>query len=160
MITGPRIGERPAVSTDGPQRQLTQRAAPELWGRLFARVFELPGVVEGHSQVSSPSSRAVFFADTAITDADTWVRYSAQTSLAPRQRQEPVHLHGVLDTSVHVCLPASRGSQLTNLGWAQPHSHAEFGTEFLVYGPRTPREVDVVLSIIEESLAWARGGRG
>jgi len=33
-----------------------------LWAESLARTFSLPGVVEGHSQVSSADSRAVFFA--------------------------------------------------------------------------------------------------
>lgn len=46
--------------------------------------------------------------------------------------------------------------QLTALGWATSHQDEDHGTEFLVYGPRDDHEVDVVLSIIAESLAFAR----
>lgn len=34
---------------------------------------------------------------------------------------EPVHLHGVDDTSVHLVLPPERGRELVELGWAEPH---------------------------------------
>lgn len=153
MITKVRVDDRPATSTEGPHRQLTQRATPELWGRLVARVFELPGVAEGHSQVSPASSRAVFLVDMEVGRAP-------ETSLAPGGRLEPVHLHGVEDTSIHLCLPAERGQELTALGWAEPHQYEDFGTEFMIYGPRTTDEIDVVLSIIEESLAFARGASG
>ncbi|MEP6479634.1 MAG: luciferase family protein [Rhodoglobus sp.] len=115
----------------------------------MARAFGLGGVEEGHSQVSPVSSRALFFTHLAI-------ERTAETSLAPGERLEPVHLHGVEDTSVHLCLPSARGQQLTELGWAEPHQYGDFGTEFLVYGPRTPDEVDVVISIVEESLTFAR----
>jgi hypothetical protein len=125
------------VSDDGPQRQLTDRATPERWGRLVADALALPDVVEGHSQVSPASSRALFLRDRA----DHVVPW---TSLAPDGRLEPVHLHGVDDTSVHLCLPAT------------PHQYEDHGTEFLVYGPRDDHEVDIVLSIIAESLAFAR----
>lgn len=137
------------MSAEGPQRQLDDCSTPELWGSLVARVFALPDVVEGHSQVSPASSRAVFLHDrkTAVVP---W------TSLAPHGRLEPVHLHGVDDTSVHLCLPAARGTELTALGWAIPHQYEDFGTEFLVYGPRNGSELDVVLSIVEESIAFAR----
>lgn len=148
-----RVDDRPVTSTEGPQRQLTQRAAPELWGRLVARVFELPGVTEGHSQVSPASSRAAFLVDMEV-------RRAPETSLTPGGRLEPVHLHGVEDTGIHLCLPAERGQELTALGWAEPHQYEDFGTEFMVYGPRTTDEIDVVLSIIEESLAFARGASG
>ena len=148
-VESPRLGDRPATSTDGPQRQLNQRSTPELWGLLVSRVFCLDGVVEGHSQVSLASSRAVFLADLAI-------EREQRTSLAPGERLEPVHLHGAEDTSLHLCLPPERGARLTELGWAEPHQYADFGTEFLVYGPRTPDEIEVVLSIVSESLAFAR----
>jgi hypothetical protein len=117
---------------------------------LVARTFELSGVVEGHSQVSPPSSRAVF-----VVGAES--ESSPETSLAPGQRLEPVHLHGVHDTSIHLCLPAARGSELNELGWLERHQYADFGTEFLVYGPRDNSELDFVLSLIEESLSFARG---
>ncbi|MGW9629345.1 hypothetical protein ACWGST_01465 [Agromyces sp. NPDC055520] len=97
MIDHPRPGTRPTVSTVGPQRQLDQRATPELWGRLVASVFALDGVVEGHSQVSPKSSRAVFLEGLEAARA-------AETSLFP-----------------------------------------------------DGAEVEVVVSIVEESLAFARG---
>ncbi len=145
-----RSGERPLVSTEGPQRQLSQQATPELWGRLVASTFALPMVEEGRSQVSPASSRAVFLTDRLEQRAP-------ETSLAPGERLEPVHLHGVFDSSIHLCLPAERGHELTELGWAQPHQYEDFGTELLVYGPRDSDELDMVLSFIVESLAFARG---
>ena len=148
MISMPRSGPRPAVSNQGPQRQLTDRATPQLWGSVVARVMALPDVIEGHSQVSPASSRAVFLRDLE-TPIVPW------TSLAPEGRLEPIHLHGVDDTSVHLCLPAARGSELTALGWATPHQYEDFGTEFLIYGPRDDSELDVVLSIVDESIAFA-----
>lgn len=149
MHEAPREGARPTTSESGPHRQVDQRASPALWGELVARTFAIPGVVEGHSQVSPPDSRAAFLADQRD-------ERSPQTSLAPGRRLEPVHLHGVSDTSVHLVLPADRGAQLVELGWAEPHQFADFGTEFMVYGPRDRDELEVVLSIIQESLAFAR----
>lgn len=143
-----RHGPRPDVSTDGPQRQLTQRSTPELWGRLVAETVALPGVVEGHSAVSPASSRAIFI---ELTDVTT-----PETSLAPEARLEPVHLHGVDDTSIHLCLPRERADQLVALGWAEPHQYGDFGTELLVYGPRDTDELNVVLALIRESLTFAR----
>lgn len=145
-----RSGARPRVSVEGPQTQLTQQATPDMWGRLVAEVFALPGVVEGHSQVSPASSRAVFLVDRKEHRAP-------ETSLFPDGRLEPVHIHGVNDTSLHLTLPPGRGAELTELGWAEAHQYADFGTEFMVYGPRTRAELDVVLAIVAESLAFARG---
>ncbi|HEU0207112.1 MAG TPA: luciferase family protein [Pseudolysinimonas sp.] len=144
-----RVGDRPLVSAAGPQTQLSQQSPPELWGRLVARTFALAGVEEGHSQVSPTSSRAVFLCEMHDERA-------AETSLAPGRRLEPVHLHGVADTSIHLCLPAARGEELTALGWAEPHQFGDFGTEWFVYGPRDEAELDVVIGLIVESLAFAR----
>lgn len=150
MITEPRTGARPLVSTEGPQAQLTQQSSPDLWGQLVARTFALDSVIEGHSQVLPASSRAVFV-------LAGFEERAPETSLAPGQRLEPVHLHGVSDTNLHLCLPATRGRQLTELGWAEPHQYEDFGTEFMVYGPRTVAELEIVLSLIEESISFARG---
>lgn len=152
MITQQRRGSRPETSSEGPHRQLNQLAPPEIWGRLVWEVFALPGVVEGHSKVSLATSRAVYLID--VID-----ELSPQTSLAPGRRLEPVHLHGVDDTSIHLCLPAARGRQLNELGWAEPHQFEDFGTEFMIYGPRDQDEVLAVLSIIKESLEFARNPR-
>ena len=145
-----RAGTRPEVSTDGPQTQLTQRSSPELWARLAAEVLALPGVEEGLSQVSPGSTRAVFLTDRAVERAP-------ETSLAPGGRLEPVHLHGVEDTSIHLCLPAPRVEELTELGWGEAHQYGDFGTEALVYGPRDESELEIILGFIVESLAFARG---
>ncbi|GAA4668193.1 luciferase domain-containing protein [Frondihabitans cladoniiphilus] len=152
MTTQTRPGSRPEVSTDGPQTQLTQMSSPEMWGRLVAAVFEIPATREGHSQVSPGSSRAAFLDDLPE-------ELAPETSLAPGQRLEPVHLHGVHDTSLHLCIPPERGRELTELGWAEPHQYEDFGTEFLIYGPRDDAELDIVLGFVHESLAFARASR-
>lgn len=138
------------MSNIGPQTQLSQQSSPELWGLLVARAFSFPSVEEGHSQVSPASSRAVFLSDRRD-------ERGPETSLAPGERLEPVHLHGVADTSIHLCLPADRGQELTGLGWAEPHQFGDYGTEFFVYGPRDDEELEIVLGLIEESLSFARG---
>lgn len=71
-----------------------------------------------------------------------------------------MHLHGVEDTSVHLVLPRARGEELVRLGWAEPHQYADFGTEFMIYGPRNKDELEAVVSVIEESLTYARSDRG
>lgn len=148
---GPRPGARPTLSTTGPQRQLDQQAPPALWGELLAAVFALPGLVEGHSAVSPASTRAVF-----VDGVERAPR--PERSLAPPEaRFEPAHLHGLTDTSVHLVLPPERGRQLESLGWAVPHQYEEWGTEYLVYGPRDEDELLIIVAIIRESIAWATG---
>jgi len=79
-----------------------------------------------------------------------------ETSLSPTEPLEPVHIHGVSDTSTHLCLPVERASVVCELGWGEAHPFGDFGTEIMVYGPRDEDELEIVLSIIEESLNFAR----
>ena len=123
-----------------------------MWGEFVNAVFHLPGVIEGHSAVSPASSRAVF-----IEGMD--VPSEPRRSLAPADaRCEPVHLHGVDDTSVQLVLPPDRGRELVTLGWAEPHQYEDFGSEFLVYGPRDLHELEFVVEVIRESLSWSMAG--
>ena len=149
MTLQPRQGPRPDTSSSGPHRQLTQQAPPELWGRLVYEAFGLPHVVEGSSQVSPASSRALLFDDlqTPLTPG---------TSLAPDPPLEPAHLHGVTDTSMHLCLPGRRAAEVCEKGWCEPHGYADHDTEIMVYGPRDQRELEVVLKLLTESLRFAR----
>lgn len=145
-----RQGSRPTVSTTGPQRQLDQRSPPAIWGELVSAVFGIPGVIEGHSAVSPASSRAVFVEDVVAPP-------EPRRSLAPPEsRHEPVHIHGVDDTSLHLVLPPVRGRELVDLGWAEPHQYGDWGTEVLVYGPRDHQKLVFVLEVIQESLSWSR----
>lgn len=147
---GPRAGERPRTSTEGAHSQLSDRSSPELWGRLVARVFDLPGVSEVHSQVSPASSRAVMLDDLRTA------RHPS-TSLSYADPLEPVHVHGVDDTSVHLCLPTELVAQVIEAGWGELHPYGDHGTELMVYGPRDDAELEVVLSLVKASLAFARG---
>jgi hypothetical protein len=144
-----RSGPRPHTSQDGPHRQIDEIAAPERWGRLVADVMSMPHVVEGISQVSPATSRALFLDDV------TEIRNPA-ASLAPHGRLEPVHLHGVADTSLHLVLPAARAAEVCALGWGEPHQYADHDTEVMIYGPRNDADHAIVLQIIRESLSFAR----
>jgi hypothetical protein len=115
---------------------------------LIARAIQLDGVAEGHSSVSPASSRALLLASQRTISAP-------QTSLSPREPLEPVHIHGVTDTSIHLCLPVERANEVCKLGWGETHPFGDFGTEIMVYGPRDEDELDIILSIIEESLNFA-----
>lgn len=145
-----RTGRRPEVSVEGPQRQLADQASPEIWGRLVFEATRLPFVREGRSAVSPVDSRALIILDRdepAVPEA----------TLAPGQQVEPAHIHGVHDTSVHLVLPRDRAAQVCADGWSIPHQYGDFGTELLVFGPRNSAELGVVLNLLVESIAFARG---
>lgn len=144
-----RPGARPKTAASGLHRQLSHQSHPSIWGHTVAAVFSLRGVVEGHSSVCSASSRAVFLEDELVP-------YSEATSLAPiGERLEPVHLHGVFDTSLHVCLPVERAHEVCGLGWGEPHRYTGHETEIMLYGPRNQEELRVVVGLVRESLAFA-----
>lgn len=149
MNLAPRQGQRPTTSTEGPQRQLDQHASPELWGLLVAGALRFPHVIEGHSQVSPAATRALLFDDLREPLADS-------TSLAPRPPLEPAHIHGVTDTSSHLCLPPARAVEVCDLGWAEPHQYADHPTEVMLYAPRHRDELAIVLTLLQESLSFAR----
>ena len=80
-----------------------------------------------------------------------------ETSLAPPDKKlEPVHIHGVRDTSIHLCLPRDRVDDVIAAGWGEEHPYGDWRSEIMVYGPRSDDEVETVLALIEESLSWAR----
>ncbi len=115
-------------------------------------MFSLEHVIEGHSSVCPASSRAAFL-------DELYVPRSAETSLAlPGARLEPVHLHGVFDTSLHVCLPVNRAREICGLGWGEAHRYASHATEIMVYGPRDDDELATVIDIVCESIRFSRGG--
>ncbi|MCW2959818.1 MAG: hypothetical protein JWM90_205 [Thermoleophilia bacterium] len=142
-----RSGVRPDTSTAGPHRQLTQVASPQVWGSLAARLFSLAGVSEGHSSVSLATSRALLL-DRSEANGPVEA-FLGGTEFA--------HLHDVFDTSLHLCLPLDRARAICDLGWGEPHGYAEQGTEIMVYAPRDHAELETVMSIVVESLAFARG---
>jgi len=144
-----RAGDRPRTSAAGPHRQLDQQAPPELWGALVARIFALPGVREGHSGVSLPTSRALLLVPDDANGPEE--AFLGGTEFA--------HVHAVSDTSLRLCLPIERGARICELGWGEPHGYAEQGTEIMVYGPRDRAELEVVVSLVRESMAFARGAR-
>lgn len=159
MTLPSRPGPRPTTSDEGPHRQIDQRSPAEVWGRLVGESLSIEGVFEGHSAVSPASSRALFLAGVGHT-------VDPASSLAPPgARLEPVHLHGVAETSLHLCLPRERAEEVCAAGWGEAHQYADHATEIMVYGPRDADDLAVVLGFIRESLDGARalnapGGAG
>ena len=147
-----RTGDPPRLSRgEAARRQLTQQASPELWGRLVYEATRLPHVREGHCAGSDADARALIVADRdepAVPEA----------TLAPGEAVEPVHLHGVHDTSSRVVLPSWRAGQVCADGWGIADTRGDTGTAVLVFGPRDLAELAVVVGLIAERIAFARGG--
>ena len=80
-----------------------------------------------------------------------------ETSLAPPDKKpEPVYIHGVRITSIHLCRPPDRIDDVIAAGWGEEHPYGDRHSEIMVYRPRNNDEGETVLALIEESLSWAR----
>ena len=142
-----RSGLRPETSKVGPHRQLTDLATPELWGRLVFESMTIDHVSEGRSSVSMADSRALLLTELQGEHGEC--------SLALAGPHEPAHVHGVSDTSVHLCLPVERAREACEKGWGETHPYANFDTQVMIFAPRDSEELEVVLGLIRESVAFA-----
>lgn len=146
----PREGGRPDVAWSIPQQQLSDNAPVELQGALFERVRGLAGVAVVDSQISVPGARAL------VLDAPE----GPEPAFLVPQVGEFAHLHPAEDGSMHLALPPEQAADLVARGWGTFHHWA--GTRLsagfvMVFGPRTPHEVDVVEGIVRASHAYATG---
>jgi phospholipase/carboxylesterase len=116
-------------------------------------LLSLRGVIEGHSSVCPASSRALLLENAPVPRI-------AGTSLASMDEPlEPVHLHGVFDTSLHLCLPVNRAREVCALGWGEPHRYVGHETEIMFYGPRDRVELLLLIGLVRESIAFAAPAR-
>jgi phospholipase/carboxylesterase len=143
-----RSGGRPEVSWTIPQQQLSQTAPADLQEELFARVSALPGTTVGSSQISVPGARG-FILDEPAGPNDAF--------LVP-EAAEYAHLHPTYDGSLHLALPPAQAADLVVQGWGAPHPWA--GTRLspgfvMVFGPRTPAELEVVTAVVTASHTYA-----
>ncbi|WP_377640358.1 luciferase family protein [Oryzobacter terrae] len=146
-----RVGPRPDVSWAIPQQQLSQHAPADLQEALFARVSALPGVTGADSLISVPGARAFVLPEGSGPD---------DAFLVPDAR-EFAHLHPGYDGSLHLALPAGQAADLVARGWGVPHPWA--GTRLaagfvMLFGPRTPDELETVVGVVTAAHAAASGG--
>src|ERR1019366_4603954 len=100
-----RKGARPTTAESGPHAQLTDKWSPEIWNSLISEALNFPHVIEGRSSVSMATTRALLFDDKTTI-------LNPETSLSPHEPLEPVHIHDVTDTSLHMCLPKERTEEV------------------------------------------------
>jgi len=143
-----RSGRAPEVSWDIPQQQLSQNAPADLQEALFARVGALPGVDGAPSLISVPGARAFRLPGGEGPD---------DAYLVPQGR-EFAHLHPAYDGSLHLTLPPAQAADLVVHGWGVFHPWA--GTRLsagfvMLFGPRTPEELETVAGVVAASHAYA-----
>ena len=180
-----RVGSRPRCQSCLPHAQMTDQTPDELFGDFVERATVLmrEDAETGRSHVSMPSTFPAFhlrgrakmpqearmmrreFAPihTKYLDND-----HPTVAAASRRGQPWQSYQGGGQGSMHMCLSLKDAATVVSSGWGEPHILA--GTDMggmmlarglvLVYAPRTPEEVDVVLNILQASLAFATSERG
>ncbi len=146
-----RSGPRPETSDAPPgtplaHMQLSQQAPTRMQEQLFLRAAALPGVRVAPSGISVPGARAF------------WLHPEA--ARGPREAfqvgTEFAHIHPAHDGSLHMKFPPAMAMQVFQQGWGVPHPRS--GTP-MVFGPRTPEELEVVWQLLLRSYAWAQAGQ-
>ncbi|MFE7543949.1 luciferase domain-containing protein [Streptomyces platensis] len=144
-----RVGDRPETGPEVPHLQLTQPSPPQIKEALRQwMATTLPGTVSGHSEISVPSTWAVFLSDVAPA-------LGARLFL-PRGNAEFVHLHA--DGSLHLALdPADHAAFLAS-GWGEKHPLYDRGANVVMfYAPRDEAELEVAKKAIAASYRYAAG---
>jgi phospholipase/carboxylesterase len=145
-----REAERPEVSWTIPQEQRSQNSPHAVQEELFERIARLPGVTSDQSAISVPGARGF------MVDPDTG---PIDAFLVPRAG-EFAHLHPEHDGSLHLALPAAQARDVVAKGWGVAHPLAGVRLArgmVMVYGPRTPAELEIVAGIVATSHAYATG---
>jgi hypothetical protein len=148
-----RAGDRPRTTPTNPHTQLDQQPTDlRFVEQLAERVFALPGVREEPSRISVPGARALFLA-------------RGEPAGPPEAfliEREFAHLHPAPDHSLHAMLPLETANEAVEAGWAEPHPVALRGliprTAVMLYAPRDEDELDVIVSLVRASHAFARPG--
>ncbi len=143
-----RNGERPSTSVNGGHKQISDQASPALWGELMYQVFSRPEIYQGKTHTQCADSFALFYVDKILT------RYPNCSLADQRDQLEPVHIHGVFDTSLHLILELNHARQVCKQGWGEPNPHCTNEQEIMVYGPRDEFEFQIVLELISDSLNY------
>jgi hypothetical protein len=145
-----RRGSRPSTTSEFPHSQLDQQPEdPAVRNDLARRAFALEGVRERDSIISVPGARGLFLAeDRAAGPEAAFIR-----------GREFAHFHPGPDWSLHLAMPDALADLAIERGWAELHLIARTeklpGSVVMAYAPRDHEEADVVMALIEASLAFA-----
>lgn len=150
MSTGlpTRPGPRPVTHQGMPHAQMGVEPDPRILAELFRRAYLLPDLENRPTVISVPGARAL------------WLRHDiplAHAEVILRGR-EFAHIHP--DGSLHLSLPPERAQEAIRAGWAELHPIApHIGQEGLVmvYTPRDPEDLEVVLRLIVDSYNFVTG---
>jgi Luciferase len=147
----PRFGPRPHTRAALPHLQLDQWPPADIAAELVHRALALPYVRPTQSRMASPESPALSLPD--------------EVAAGPREAfidgHEFCHLHPLPEGSIHLTLPPDIREAAVRVGWAEAHPTSRLGVLseaiVLVYAPRSPRELVIVLKLVCSSYRYARG---
>ena len=147
----PRSGPRPQSCPTLPHVQLDQWPPPKIAEALLGRCLIFPYVRPKQSRMASPECYALSLPD----------EFSAGPPWAFIVDHEFCHLHPLPDSSIHLTLPKNVRERAIRRGWAEQHLVCRAGilpdTLAMVYAPRNPSELGIVMQMIWQSYRFARG---
>jgi phospholipase/carboxylesterase len=148
-----RAGPPPRTYAGPPHTQLDQQPDARTRAQLGRRFGGFPGVEEQPSEIRAvPGARALYLADDV----------AAGPPEAFISGREFAHLHALPDSSLHMVLPERLATEAVEAGWGEFHPLAGTAvppTTLLVFAPRDPDEIDVVLRLLQRSYEFASGTR-
>jgi len=134
-----------------PHEQPDQNAPPEIYERLKNQVWGFEFVEHRPSIVSVPGAEPLWLGE------DDGTGYT-EAFLAAK---EFAHVHPPYGGSMHMRLPLYQVQEMMEHGWGEHHPLVPAGkmapNSVMVFGPRDPDELGVVMSLIKESYTFARG---
>ena len=145
-----RAGPPPRTYHGPPHTQLDQQPDARIRAQLGRRFGGFPGVAEQPTGVRVvPGARALCL----CPDVEAGPPEAFITG------REFAHLHALPDSSLHLVLPELLATEAIDAGWGELHplaGDAVPATTVLVYAPRDPEEIDVVLGLVRRSYENAR----
>ncbi len=140
----------PAVTTGSvPHQQIAPDIVPEVIAEMAGRIFALPDVESRPSTIVDGAS-AIWLRD----------EFNLGRPECVIRERELGHIH--LDGSLHVTLPHGRIPGAQAAGWIEPHPWADtragFEAYVMIFSPRDSGEVDVILDLVIQGIAFVDGG--
>lgn len=144
-----REGPREKTTESVPHVQLDAMPVPEVDAELRRRAFAIPGVEDRPSEISLAGARALWLsADLELERPEVLL-----------SGREFAHIHP--DGSLHVWLPVEWAVDVDETGWGELHPWVDragfWDGVVMVFTPRTPAEVDVVIRLLVESHRFVSG---
>lgn len=154
----PRAGPRPRTIPRAPHSQIDQLTTPvlrrELSELLVQAVATMDAVRLGPSMRAPPGTIGFHLAPGHPRGDDRCFLLG----------QEFAHVHVEDDGSLHAILPEPLRSDAIAAGWAEPHPLAGQPTvspdTVMLYAPRDRDEAEIIIDLLRQSLANAKGQGG